>query len=241
MRYLAFVRALLIVMAVLSVSVPMASAQEPYPYFRRTGDIPVTVSSTVAEAISSEPKVGVHLTADRSEANPGDDVRYWIKVVNLYNRDLPNWKIAFFFDPNQMQIRESSGGRLEGDHVTFNVSASRSGQEQSFSVRIHLYRKLAPGEVARTYASMIWDGTISPACSKHELRIIERPPVTGAGDGVDPVEDLRAFLRPASALRATAGRPVSAAAKGSPMPFILWAAIGIAGVAIGGRMGKRFV
>lgn len=181
--------------AIFSSAIPAASAQEPYPYFRRTDGV-TTTNASVASSISSEPRVGVHLTADRSEANPGDDVRYWIKTVNLYNRDLPGWKIAFFFDPNQMQILESSGGRLEGDHVTFNVGAARSGQEQSFSVRVHLYRKLGEGEVARTYASMIWDGTIQPACSKHDLRMLSHAPVTGAGDGTRPVEDLRRFLRP---------------------------------------------
>lgn len=231
MHYWASIRALLIAIAVLSGSLPVASAQEPYPYFRRTSDSAVTMSATVAAAISSEPKVGVHLTADRSEANPGDEVRYWIKVVNLHNRDLPSWTIAFFFDPNQMKILESSGGRWEGDRIDFTVPASRSGQEQSYSVRVHLYRKLAPGEIARTYASMIWDGTISPACSKHELRMIERPPVTGAGDATEAVEDLGAYLRPA----------VGSATHGSPLSLVIWTIIVVAGVVMGGRLGKRFV
>ena len=194
MRLCLMIGAILALLTDAFLMMPLAHAQEPYPYFRRADG--QAVSSSVASAISSQPKVGVHLTADRSEANPGDDVRYWIKVVNLYNRDLPSWKIAFFFDPNQMQILESSGGRLEGDHVTFFVGASASGLEQSFSVRVRLYRRLAPGAIARTYASMIWDGTISPACTKHDLRIIERPPVTGIGDGTRPVEDLWRFVRP---------------------------------------------
>ena len=216
MRILASISASLITIAILMGSVPMASAE--------------TMSDAVRAAISGQPKVGVKLDADRSEANPGDDVRYWIKVVNLYDQDLPAWKIAFFFDADQVQILESSGGRLEGDHITFNVPASRSGDVSSYSVRVHLYRKLAPGEVIRTYASMIWDGEITPACSKHELRMIERPPVTGAGDNTASVEDLGAFLR-----------PVSSAAPGSTMPMVMWGAVALIGVGIGGRMGKRFV
>lgn len=236
MRLWASITVGFLAVAMFSAVIPGASAQEPYPYFRRTsgdGMNTVSVSSSIASSISSEPRVGVHLTADRSEANPGDDVRYWIKTVNLYNRDLPTWKIAFFFDPNQMQILESSGGRLEGDHVTFTVGASRSGQEQSFSVRVHLYKKLREGEVARTYASMIWDGAIQPVCSKHDLRMMSRPPVTGPGDGTDPVENLSAFLRPASALRATAGKP------GSAMPLMIWGVVALTGIAIGGKFGRK--
>ena len=219
MRSRASFTAILLALVFSSQAIPAAFAQEPYPYFRRS-DEEVSVSSSIASSISSQPKVGVHLTADRSEANPGDDVRYWIKVVNLYDRDLPSWKIAFFFDPNQMQILESSGGWLEGDHLVFNVGASRSGLEQSFSVRVHLYRKLLPGETLRTYASMIWDGSISPACSKHDLHIIERPPVTGAGDATSAVENLGAYLR-----------PISAAPRGSSMSLVVW--VGILGLGLG--------
>ncbi len=215
MRTLASISAFLTVLAILMGSVPVASAE--------------TMSDAVRAAISGQPKVGVKLDADRSEANPGDDVRYWIKVVNLYDRELPQWKIAFFFDPNQVQILESSGGRLEGDHITFNVPASRSGDVSSYSVRVHLYRKLAPGEVIRTYASMIWDGEITPACSKHELRMIENRPLTGAGDNTSTVENLGAFLR-----------PMSAASQGSPMPLMVWALVALVGVGVGSRLGKRF-
>lgn len=229
MRYLASIRALLISIAVLSVAVPAVAAQEPYPYFRRDEESPIEMSEEIAAAISDVAHVGVHLTADRSEANPGDDVRYWIKVVNLFNRDLPKWEIAFYFDASKMQILESSGGRVDGDHVNFTVPAARSGEVSGFNLRVRLYNKLAPGEIIRTYSSMIWDGTISPACSKHELRIIGRPPVTGAGDATGDVENLRAFLR-----------PMNSASAGSPMPLMIWAMVAVAGIAMGGRLGKKF-
>lgn len=230
MRYLASIRALLISIAVLSAAVPAVSAQEPYTYFRRDEESPIEMSEEIAAAISDVARVGVHLTADRSEANPGDDVRYWIKVVNLYNRDLPKWEIAFYFDASRMQILESSGGKVDGDHVNFTVPAARSGEVSGFNLRVRLYNKLAPGEIIRTYASMIWDGTIGPACSKHELRIMGRPPVTGAGDATGDVENLRAFLR-----------PISSAAGGAPMPLMIWAVVTAAGVVIGGRIGRRLV
>lgn len=174
--------------------------------------------------------MGVSLSAERNEANPGDDVRYWIKIKNLYDRQMPEWRIAFFFDRNQMQILETGGGRIEGDHITFAVPPMSSGEERTLSVRVHLYRNLRAGAVLRTYASMIWDGTIQPACAKHDLRIIERPPVTGAGDGVSPVENLQAFLR-----------PINSASNGSPMPLLLWASVAVAGVTLGGRLGKKFI
>ncbi|NOS66910.1 MAG: hypothetical protein HOO67_00870 [Candidatus Peribacteraceae bacterium] len=266
MRFLASLVTSFLALSIVSFSIPLASAQvmgssdssigaSPYPYFRRTDSSAsssssvsssrsssyrssvsassistVSTTSSITSSISGQPRVGVTLTADRGEANPGDDVRYWIKTVNLYDHDMPAWKIAFFFDPNQMQILESSGGRLEGNHVTFNVGTSRSGQQQDFSVRVHLFRKLGDGDVARTYASMIWDGSIQPACAKHDLRMMSRPPVTGPGNGTDPVENLAAYLR-----------PVSAAANGSPMPLVAWAGVAMAGIAVGGRFGKKFL
>lgn len=230
MRYLAFNRALLIFIAMLAASAPTVSAEEPYPYFRRTADSQASLSSSIMSSISDVARAGVHLTADRSEASPGDDVRYWIKTVNLYSRDLPQWKIAFFFDPNQMQILESGGGRMEGDSITFTVPAARSGEQSGFNIRVRIYRTLAHGEVVRTYASMIWDGTIGPACSKHELRIMGRPPVTGAGDSTGDVENLMAFLR-----------PINSTSAGSPMPLVIWMAASVAGVAIGGILGRKML
>ena len=195
-----------------SISVaPFAHADSmPYPYFRRTDltySTPTITSTTVTStssvaAVSGVPKVGVHLEADRNEANPGDSVRYWIRITNLYNRDLPSWGIAFFFDPNRMQITDTGGGRIEGDHVTFGVPTMFSGQEISYSVGVHLYNNVQPGDVITTYGSMIWDGSIQPACSKHLLSIISRPPVTGVGDATSPVEDLQQFLTPVSATTA---------------------------------------
>ncbi len=242
-----------------------SSVSSPYPYFRRTGDAATTQTSSVASPhpppspaalrlgsgqalgegaaysvssgsspstlsyISDVPKVGVSLESDRSEANPGDDVRYWIKVRNLYTGDMPQWKIAFFFDRHQMQIIDASSARGEGDHLTFIVPPMRSNEEVTFTVRVRL-KNLKPGTVVRTYGSMIWDGQISPACSKNDLVIIARPPVTGIGDYTAPVEDLAAFLR-----------PVSAASKGSPMPLITWGTVAIAGLGVGGRLGKKFM
>ena len=204
------------------------SSSAPYPYFRRTD--PAPVSSSVS-SIADTPKVGLSVDSDRSEANPGDEVRYWIKARNLYRGDMPQWRVAFFFDQNQMQILETGGGRLEGDHVTFDVPSTRSNEERTFSVRVRLYRNLQPGENIRTYGSMIWDGRISPACSKNDLRIIAHVPVTGAGDGTSPIEDLGAFLRPVSSATSSGG---------SPMPLLVWGGVAILGLGVGGTFGKKF-
>lgn len=142
--------------------------------------------------------IGVSLHADRREANPGDEIAYWIRIRNLSGRDLPPWRIAFFLDP-RMQVSSVGGGRLEGDHVTFAVPAMGGGGELTYGVRVLLHPDLAAGEVLRTYASMIWDGQLSPACAKHDLRIAGGQPITGAGEGANEVEDVRAFLTPVAA------------------------------------------
>ena len=236
---------LLLVLGII-LTMPVAHGQdyydssEPYPYFRRASSSSSVSSSvpsyvapvTTSASVSSRATVGLSIDADRSEANPGDEVRYWIHARNLWDRNLQEWKVAFFFDPNQMKILETGGGRLEGDHVTFVVPAMGSNQEKSFSVRVHLYKNLQPGMSLRTYGSMIWDGTISPACSHNDLQIMGpvRLIQTGAGDGTSPVENLQAFLR-----------PISAASNGSPMPLIVWMGVLALGVGIGGGVGKKFL
>ena len=235
----------------LLLTMPAAHAQDdPYPYFRRTGSGTTAASSqagtpalgslsspsssvsshavTTTSAVSSTPTVGLSLESDRSEANPGDEVLYWIKARNLYVRDLPSWKVAFFFDHNQMQIVDASNARGDGDHLTFIVPSMRPNEDVTFSVRVRLLRNLKPGTVVRTYGSMIWDGSIGAACSKNDLVIIARPPVTGIGDNTGPVENLQAYLR-----------PISAASNGSPMPLMVWMGIALMGITLGGIVGKR--
>ena len=248
-----------------------AMGPSPYPFFRRTvtsssssissssslaprlvphspqGDVGSSTSSSVVgsssssalssyagsnSSLSNAPTVGVFLESDRSEAYPGESVRYWIKTRNLYVRDLPQWNIAFFFDRSQMQILETGGGRLQGDHVMFTVPATHSNEEQNVTVLVHLYKNLKAGTTVTTYGSMIADGTISAACSKNALTIASpvRLLQTGAGDGTSPVENLRAFLR-----------PVSATSQGSPMPLMVWGSVALSGLALGGRLGKKFI
>lgn len=212
----------------------MASAQSdaPYPYFRRSGDELVQVHGDAqmhgGEELSSTPKVGMRLEADRSEASPGDEVRYWLTVKNLYREPLKSWEAAFFFPRSQVIITDAGGATGGGDHLLFRVPQLRAGEERVYTVRVRLVKNLRPGDTVRTYGSLVWDGTIDRACSKHELVIIGRPPVTGAGDNTAPVENLRAFLR-----------PVSAAQTGSPMPLMVWLGVAVAGVTLGGRLGKR--
>ena len=236
----------------LLLTMPAAHAQNdyynsPYPYFRRTGSGTTSSSSRssssvssvssvtsqirpipTVSSVSSTPTVGLSLESDRSEANPGDEVLYWIKARNLYVRDLPSWKVAFFFDHNQMQIIDASNARGDGDHLTFIVPSMRPNEDVTFSVRVRLLRNLKPGTVIRTYGSMIWDGSIGAACSKNDLVIIARPPVTGIGDNTGPVENLQAFIR-----------PISAASNGSPMPLMVWMGIALTGITLGGIVGKR--
>lgn len=173
---------------------------EPYPLFRRA-DVHEevheigTLSSAQAE-LSSTPKVGIRLEPDRDDAKPGQELRYWIRVTNLYNKDLGSWDVAFFFDRSKMAILDAGGARGGGDHLRWSVPAMGPAETRTYSVRVQVRGSVRPGESVRTYASMIWDGQISPACSKHDLRIVGRPPVTGAGDNTRELEDVNQFLRP---------------------------------------------
>jgi plastocyanin len=189
-------------------------------------------SSSVSSVpfVPSVPSIGVTLEPDRHEALPGDEVRYWITVHNMYGHELPAWKMAFFFDRPSMTILDAGGGMGEGDHIIFAVPAMWSGEQRTYSVRVRLIKNLRAGTRLRTYASMIWDGTMQPACAKNDLLIIARAPVTGAGDNTGPVEDLQAFLR-----------PVNSARQGSALPLTVWTSVLALGLGVGGRLAKRFV
>jgi hypothetical protein len=151
----------------------------------------------MAPTLSDDPQVGVFLQSDRSEVMPGDDVRYWIRIRNLSNKPLPTWQIAFFFDRATMLIADAGGARGAGDHLVWNVPALSPNADWTETVVVHIYKNAQTGIMVRTYASMIWDGTISPACSENDLVIIKRPPVTGADDDLfGPVEDTSRFLTP---------------------------------------------
>ena len=179
--------------------------------------------------LSSTPKVGISLESDRGEANPGDEVRYWIRVTNLYNRQLGSWKVAFFFPRADVSIIDAGGATGAGDHLVWTVSSMVPGAAETYTVRVRLSGRLRAGASIRTYGSMIWDGQISPACSKNDLLIISRPPVTGA-DSTSPVEDLQAFLR-----------PVSSATSGSSMPFLFWVSVSLLGLAVGAGVVKQVI
>lgn len=186
-------------------------------------------SSNVGGVTNYDNTIGVSIESDRNEANPGDTIRYWIRVKNLSNDVMPTVDIAFFFDRLRQVILQTAG-RGGGDHIRFTVPRMAPGAEFTYTVVTQLKSGVRPGEVIRTYASMVWDGTIRPVCAKHDLHVIARPPVTGAGDATGPLEDLTAFLR-----------PVNAAKNGSAMPLMGWASVAVSGVALGGRLGKKFI
>jgi hypothetical protein len=175
---------------------------EPYPLFRRDdAQMDVHEMGTLSSAqaqLSSSPKVGIRLEPDRDQAHPGQELRYWIRVTSLYDKQLQSWDVAFFFDRNKMAIIDAGGARGGGDHLRWTVPSLAPGETRSYSIRVQIRNGVKSGDVIRTYASMVWDGQIYPACSKHDLLIVGRPPVTGAGDNTRPLEDTTQFLKPMS-------------------------------------------
>lgn len=194
-----------------------------FPYFRRgTGAIvepqvkptPVNTVSGWASATapapaavvyneySTHPKVGMALEPDRDEAFPGDEVVYCICVQNMYQETLGKFDVAFFYDPNLMTIVDAAGGRMEGNHIRFTVPPLKSGEKFTRHIRVRLPKNLRAGAVLRTYASLVWDGTIDKACAKHDLTIIH-PPKTGFD--LASLSTAEATLRPIAETASTNG------------------------------------
>jgi hypothetical protein len=139
-------------------------------------------------ATSSIPKIGANLVPDRDQALPGDIVTYCVCVENVYTGTLPAFEMAFFFDPSSMTVIDAGGGTIEGDHVRFAVQALGSGQLWKRVVKVRVSDRAAVGSSLRTYASMILNGAIEPACVKHDL-IVSAPAVVPVP--VQPVVERR--------------------------------------------------
>lgn len=198
-------------------SIQTVSAQEPLePYFRRFDGndmialvnaqgpsagaaITVPESRVPFEQLTDHLKIGACIDADRAEAFPGDDVRYVLCIKSLYRGVLPQFKMAFFFDPNQMKIIDAGGATFHGNNVAWTITPLQPGEVRKLTVKVHTFRNVKPGTKLRTYASMVWDGALEPACTKHDLLMIAKAPVTGAGDAMAPIEDLQQFIRPVTA------------------------------------------
>ena len=177
--------------------VPAASAQsEPIPYFRRLNTDTTQPLPANDPELGNEMKIGACLEADRNEAFAGDEVTYTLCIKNLYRGVMPEFRMAFFYDPNLMTIVESSGATFHGNNIAWRILPMQRGEVRKIRVRVRLPKNLRSGARLETYGSLVWDGNIQPACAKHVLTIISRPPVTGAGDNTSSVENVNQFLKP---------------------------------------------
>ncbi len=187
-----------------------SSSSSIFPYFRRgTGAVlnpqpnpssgnPAYQGNTVSGWASSTqqvaavdplanfavtPEIGMDVRPDRDEAFAGDTVVYCLCVKNMYRQPLGNFDVAFFYDPNLMIIEDSGGGRIEGNHIRFTVPTLQPGEKWTRHITVRLPKNLRGGAVLRTYGSLVENGVIAPACSKHDLTIVQ-PPHTGADVGL---------------------------------------------------------
>ena len=172
-------------------------------------------------------RVKIHVDADRSEARPGDSVYYTVTIRNTSTTTLSGIQATYAFAPGQLTVLEADGV-VYADRVQWTLDNLQADQRRALRFRAQVNADLTHGEVVRTTAIATVPNS-NPVTAGFDLRIIQVLPATGLGDGVSPLENTRRFLT-----------PFGGSEGHSAIPAILWTAMIVMGVAVGGKVGKRF-
>lgn len=153
---------------------------------------------------------------------------YTVSIRNTAAQTLDSFQVVFSYAAPQLTIVESDGVSGEG-HIQWTIDALQPNQKRALRVHASVAAGLQHGEVVRTNAVALRQGTVEPEPAAHEIHVIESLPATGEGDGVAPLENTRRFLRPFSSGSLPA------------LPAIVWTATILMGVGIGVQAGKRYL
>jgi uncharacterized repeat protein (TIGR01451 family) len=183
-----------------------------------------TETTKVKGAVQSNNNFGdlrVMKTADRSEANPGDEVSYTLIIRNDTAEDMRNLTITDSFNASQLSIFDPNGGTVTNGTIRWTIDSLDAGQVRTIIYRGRLSSSLRHGDIVRN------DVNISGGQgSSNEIRIVTRLPQTGIGDFFSPLSDSSQFLSPMGS--------------SASIPAILWTTIMALGLGAGSMFGRRY-
>lgn len=163
----------------------------------------------------------VFKTADRSEANPGDEVSYTITIRNDTAETLRNIRVTDSFNPSQLSIFDPNGGTMGNGSIQWTIDTLEAGQVRTIIYRGRLSSALRHGDTVRNDVSIT--GGVG---ASNEIRIVTRLPQTGIGDFFSPMNDGSQFLSPLGS--------------SASIPAIAWTTVLMIGLSAGGMFGRRY-
>ncbi len=223
----------------------------PYDYRRTAPPPPPTVQASPSRppstrgrfnspyfappaAAQSTGDVSVDKRADRREIRPGDTVLYTVALRNNTNRTITNIDVQDVCGEGDLLVRElSDGGRIESDgSLRWRIGSLRPQETRTLRYRVQVDPNLRHGQRLENAVTVRSDGR-SIASDREVLLVTEQLPQTG-------ISDVFAPLRSSTHLRKiTRARPHST--NPPALPPIAWGGVVIAGLAVGGLLGKRIL
>lgn len=187
---------------------------------RIRGDGPINTPVETGPA-----SIAVFKQADRTEAQPGDQVGYSITVRNTSNVTIQNVVVEDRYDTGKITITDPGDGQLGAGALTWRISTLRPGETRVISYRAALSPVLRNGDSIINTVRVTANNLQTVPTSVSTITILQQLPQTGFSSFTRPLSG-NAFLSP---LSSTTGAT----------PAIVWTALAMLGVGVGGRIGRR--
>ncbi|TSC58056.1 MAG: hypothetical protein Greene041619_835 [Candidatus Peregrinibacteria bacterium Greene0416_19] len=167
--------------------------------------------------------------ADRSEAQPGDQLFYSVTIRNTGTVPARNIMVEDTYDGSRLTVQEGDGASVNYGRVTWQIGTLDAGQTRTLSYRAQLAGSLRHGDTVRNSVSVRGDN-FPGSSSSYEVRIVQQLPQTGAGGYTSPIDSNRSFLR------SVGSSPLASGGMGA----ILITLLSAGGVAAGQIVRRRF-
>ena len=131
--------------------------------------------------------LSVEKWADRSEAQPNDDVHYTVVVHNDSDQDLENLQVVDTFIASQMTILNSGGGDASQGRLAWTIDTLAAGESETFSYTARMSNGLRHGDVVENTV------TVRGKSARYLVRIIKHLPQTGESDLLNPIAEERPY------------------------------------------------
>ncbi len=180
----------------------------------RTDDDSATEDTDVIEEeVASNPLPGVirfEKTADRYDAQPGDQITYSLMVKNGTSEAMQNVRIEDVFNASQLLVQVADGGNMiAGGRITYELGTLNAGESRTIRYTGQAAATLRHGDIIVNTATMT--SSKGSQSATVQARILQQLPQTGAGY-TGPLQSERAFLRPVTHGSSAGAVPAAATA-----------------------------
>jgi uncharacterized repeat protein (TIGR01451 family) len=118
--------------------------------------------------------------ADRSEANPGDEVWYTITVRNNSDASVSGLTLDDRFTASDLTVTEAGGGLAAADSLQWLNGNLQPRETKTLRYRVRLSAELAHGYTVHNRVTLSGGGLSSPLTAEASIGIMRHLPQTGA-------------------------------------------------------------